>query len=164
MTKEYETKIKILDLFTGNPVAIIHPKTADYLGIKSKGRILISSTSNPKKSLSSIVDISPKIVKKNQIAISHELEERLSLKENEFVEADLAPIPKSLVYIKKKLNKGKLNQKEINHIIGEITNNSLAETEIALFISSMYTNGMDLKETIYLINSILNSGQKLSLN
>jgi thymidine phosphorylase len=27
----------------------------------------------------------------------------------------------------------------------------------------MYNNGMDLKETIYLINSILNSGQKLSL-
>lgn len=154
-------KIKILDLFTGNPIAIIHPKTANILGVKSKGRVLIKS--NSKKSLSTLVDLSSKIVKKNEIAVSQELKERLSLPEKSVVEISLAPTPKSLAYIKKKLNKGKLNQKEIDQIIKEIIDNSLAETEIALFISSMYSNGMDLKETTYLIKSILNSGQRLSL-
>ncbi len=39
----------------------------------------------------------------------------------------------------------------------------MSEAEIALFISSMYEKGMSMKETIFLINSILNSGQKLKL-
>jgi len=69
--------------------------------------------------------------------------------------------PKSLAFIKNKMNGKRLNQKEISEIISDITQNSLSDAEIALFISAMYDEGMNMQETIYLINAILNSGQRL---
>jgi len=43
-------------------------------------------------------------------------------------------------------------------IIEDVVDNSLSGPEIALFISAMYSNGMSIKETAYLIESILKTG------
>jgi putative thymidine phosphorylase len=158
-----ELKTKILDLYTGIPVAILNKFTAEKIGVKPKGRILIKSLAKGGKQISTIVDTTSRLVKKNEIAISSELQVRLNLKDKEKVQIELSPSPTSLIFIKKKMNNQKLNQKEIDQIIKEVINNSLSETEIALFISAMYNYGMDMQETIYLINSILASGEKLVL-
>jgi len=67
------------------------------------------------------------------------------------------------VFIKEKLDKKPLSEDKIKKITKDIVNNSLSEAEIALFISAMYGNGMNFQETIYLIKSILNSGERISL-
>jgi thymidine phosphorylase len=77
---------------------------------------------------------------------------------------DLSPTSRSLIYIKNKINGAELSQLEINEIIQDIMNNSLSEAEIALFISAMYEKGMNMPETIRLINAILKSGQKLHIH
>jgi putative thymidine phosphorylase len=110
------------------------------------------------------VDIAKTLVGKKQIAVSTELKERLSLKNGEKVDIDLSINPKSLTFIKNKMNGKRLSQKEVNEIIFDITRNSFSDAEIALFISAMYDKGMNMQETIYLINAILNSGQKLKWN
>jgi putative thymidine phosphorylase len=158
-----ELKVKILKWSTGFPVAILNGHNADIIGVKTKGRIVIKTFSNNPKSVSTIIDISPNLVKKGEIAISSELKERLNLKAGQKVDVDLSPIPKSMAFIKKKINNEKLSQKEIDSIIKDVIDNSLSEAEIALFISAMYEKGMDMQETIYLINSILGSGERLKL-
>ena len=50
-----------------------------------------------------------------------------------------------------------------DRIISDIVTNSLSEAEIALFVSAMYKEGMNMKETIYLIKAILKSGKSLKL-
>ncbi|HJX50296.1 MAG TPA: thymidine phosphorylase, partial [Candidatus Nanoarchaeia archaeon] len=56
----------------------------------------------------------------------------------------------------------RLSREEIKEIIKDIVNNSLSDPEIALFISGMYENKMDFQETIDLIESFVESGQKIS--
>ncbi len=158
-----ELKIKLLKWSAGFPVAMLNENTANIIGVKTKGRIFIKTISKKPRGVSTIVDTITGIVKKDEIAISCELKERLSLHAGQKVDVDLSPSPKSLAFIKKKMNRGVLSQKEINEIIKDIVNNSLSEAEIALFISSMYEEGMNMKETIFLINAILNSGRRLKL-
>lgn len=158
-----ELKSKILKWKAGIPVAMLNEKTAELIGVKTKGRILIKTISKNPKSVSTLVDMSPIFIKKGKIGVSSELQERLSLKNGQKVDVDIAPLPSSMTFIKKKMNNESLNQKEINEIIKEIIDNTLSEPEIALFISAMYEKGMKMEETIYLINAILNSGERLRL-
>ncbi len=151
-------KIKNLNFSTGVPVCILNQKSADLLGVKINGRILLKKGD---VSLFSIIDISNDFVNEKEIGLSYEISQRLNLKDNTDIDVFLSASPKSLIFIKKKMNGEKLSQKEINSIIKEIVNNSLSESEISLFISSMYQKGMNIKETIFLINAILKSGDSI---
>jgi len=158
-----ELKIKALKWSAGIPVAMLNEETANLIGVKTKGRILIKTLSKNPREVSTIIDITRNLVDKKEIGVSSELVERLSLYSGQKVDVDLSPSPKSLTFIKKKMNKEQLSQSEIDSIIKDVVNNSLSEAEIALFVSAMYEVGMNMKETIFLIQAILDSGRKLVL-
>jgi len=157
-----ELKIKLLEWSAGLPVAMLDKETAKKMGIHTKDRIFIKTISKKPKKFSTIIDTIKKFIGKNEIAVSSELKNTLGLKSGQKVKVGLSPTPKSLTYIKKKLNKKNLTQKQIDEIIKDIVNNSLAEVEIALFISAMYENGMDLQEVIYLIKAISKTGNQIN--
>jgi AMP phosphorylase len=157
-----QLKIKLLKWSAGLPVAMLNTKTAEKLGVHVQDRISIKTFSKPPKELSTIIDTATTLVKETELGVSSELKKRLSLKIGQKVDVELTKLPRSLVFIKKKLNGNKLSKKEIYEITKDIINNSLSEAEIALFVSAMYKQGMSLKETIYLIKAILKSGNKFS--
>lgn len=158
-----ELKTKILNWDAGFPVAMLDKKTASSIGVNTGDRITLKTYSSHPHEVSTITNTTTKLVRTGEVAVSSELREQLGLKRGQKVEIKLSPIPKSLNLIKKKLNKNRLSQKEIDEIIRDVVNNSLYESEIALFISAMYKQGMTMKETIYLIKSILKYGNKLDL-
>lgn len=155
-----ELKAKFLKWSAGLPVAMLNQKTAQKIGVHVQDRICIKTLTKYPKEISTIIDTVKRLIKENEIAVSSELKKRLGLRIGQKVEVTLALNPKSLFFIKKKLDNKKLSREEINEIIRDITNNSLSESEIALFVSGMYKHGMNLKETIYLIDAILESGNK----
>ena len=155
-------RIKLLTWTAGIPVAMLREKTAEKAGLRAKDRVNIRVDS--KKEFTVILDTVKKgLIKDNEIAVSDETRKILNLRIGQKVDIKIAPMTKSLIYIKKKLHGKPLSQKEIKEIINDIINNSLSEAEIALFISAMYRYGTSIRETIYLINSILESGSKLNL-
>ncbi|MDP2628532.1 MAG: thymidine phosphorylase [Nanoarchaeota archaeon] len=159
-----ELRIKLLKWWsTGFPVAILNEKTAEEIGVRPSDRISIRTFSTRPTEITTIIDTAKGVVRKNEIAVSHELKQRLGLKSGQKVNINLAESPKSLESIKKKLNKKTLSEKEILEIIDDVVNNSLAESEIALFISAMHKNGMNLEEITFLIKAILKTGNKLKL-
>ncbi len=157
-----ELKIKLLEWSAGLPVAMLDEETAKKMGVHTKDRIFIETISGKHKKLSTIIDTIKKFIGKNEIAVSSELKDKLGLKSGQKVRVGLSPTSKSLIYIRKKLDKKKLTQKEINEIIKDIANNSLSEAEIALFVSSMYESGMDMQEVVYLIKAILKTGNQIT--
>ena len=158
-----ELKIKFLEWSAGLPVAMINEKTAEKIGVHTKDRVSIKSLKKNSKEISTIIDTIKGLIRKDEIAVSSELKKILNLKRGQKVSVELASTPKSMESVKKKLNKKVLSKKEIDEIINDIVNNSLSEPEIALFVSAMYNQGMNMKETIYLIEAILKHGNKLEL-
>ena len=159
-----ELKIKFLKWSAGLPVAMLNKETAKEIGVHAKDRVCINTIPKSSKQISIIVDIVEDLVKEKEIAVSSEVKEIMNINSGKMVDVNLTETPKSLVFIKKKLDKKILSEEEIKEIIKDIVNDSLSEPEIALFVSAMYEQGMNFKETIFLIKAILNSGETLKLN
>lgn len=159
-----ELKIKPLKWSTGMLGAIVNKKTAEKLGIQSRDRISIRKQSQNSREIFTFVNTIGNVVKENEIVVSSETQERMGLKSGQKVDVNLAQVPSSFLYIRKKMDNKKLSQKEIDEIVADIVNNSLSEPEIALFVSGMYENGMSFEEIVFLIKAILKSGSSLKLN
>ena len=158
-----QLKAKLLKWSAGIPVAMLNHKTAEKISVHPQDRISIETTSKNSKEISTIVDIVKGIVKENEIGISSELEKYINFKNKNKVEVNIAIPPKSLDFIKKKLNNHELKKHEIEEIIKDVVNNSLSESEIALFITAVYKYGTNFKETVYLVDAIRNTGSQLKL-
>ena len=156
-------KSKFLKWSTGVPTAMLNKKTAEKIGIHSKDRISIRTYSRYPKEMSMLVDTVEGIVRPGEIAVSLEIKKRMELRKEQPVDVNLSTIPQSTFYIKDKLDGKKLSSDQIKEIVKDIVNNSLSQAELSLFVSSMYVRGMDFKETIALINAILDSGNLLKL-
>ena len=156
-----QLKIKFLKWSAGIPVAMLNEKTAEKMGVRILDRILIKKGS---KETITIVDTIGNLVKENEIAVSSEIKEILDLNSRDKLEVSIAQPPRSMSFIKDKLNNKTLSKNQINEIIHDLANNSLSESEIAMFISATYKNGMNFQETIFLIKAFLATGHKLKFN
>lgn len=157
-----ELKVRISDWDAGIPVVMLRKQTAEKLGVHPKQRVLVNTISQKPKQTYAIVDLFEKVLDKDEIAISSEVRDSLRAKIGQKLEVSLASPPKSLEYIKEKLNNKPLSEDKIKIIIKDIVDNNLSEAEISLFVSAMYDNGMTFKETIFLIKAMLALGQTLS--
>ena len=158
-----QLKVKLLKWSAGFPVAMLNKITAKKISVNPPDRITISTLSKRPKEISTVVDVVKGLVKENEIALSSELERYFDFKVGNKVEVNLSTPPKSLDFIKKKMNNQTLSQNEINSIIKDVVNNSLSESEISLFISSVHRYGTNMNETIYLIEAIRKTGAQLRL-
>ncbi len=158
-----QLKTRLLKWSAGVPVAMIGAKTAEAMGIRENDRVSIEKSSSVDcEVFLTVVNVVQGLVKEGEIGVSSEIKDTFHLKDKQLVEVNIANSPKSLEYIRKKIDKKKLSKKEIKEIIRDIVNNSLSEPEIAMFVSGMYENKMTFKETIHLIESFVESGEKLS--
>ncbi len=155
-------KLKFLKWNAGIPVAMLNSKTAEKIGVRTQDRISLETFSSRPKKLSTILDTVENLVKENEVAVSSEIKKIMNLKKGQFLDVNLAPTPKSLEFIKNKLNGKRLTEKQLEEIIRDIVSNSLSEAEVALFVSVMYRQGMNLDETTSLIEAILDSGNTLN--
>src|SRR3990167_11519727 len=131
-----QLKVKLLKWSAGIPVAMLNHKTAEKISVHPEDRINLRTISKYPKEISTIVDVVKGIVKEDEIAISSELEKFLNFKISKKVEVNLAVPPKSLDFIKKKLNNQTLTKNEIDTIIKDVVNNSLSDSERELLTTS----------------------------
>lgn len=158
-----ELKIKFLKWSAGLPVAMLNKKTAEKIGVHPQDRISIRTLSKQPKEISTVIDVIKGLVKQDEVAVSSELKKRLGLKLGQKVEVNLSIPSKSMDFIKKKINNKPLSEEEINAIIKDFMNDKLVDSEIALFISAVHKYGLNMKETIFLIEALAKSGNQLKL-
>jgi putative thymidine phosphorylase len=156
-------KVKIRDWSAGIPVVMLNRTTAERLGLQAQEMILIETTSKYPQETTAVLDIIDGELKSNEIIPSSEVVEKLKLKKGQKIDVNIAPVPKSVDLIKKKLGNKRLSGKEIEQIITDIVKDRLSEPEIALFVAAMYQVGTNTKETIGMINAIIKTGNRLSL-
>jgi len=155
-------RTKILGLEAGGkPIVVLNKDDADDLGIDSLGRVSLQYN---KKSLTAIVNVTTKVVLHGVIGVFDEVKNFLDLKENVDVELDIAKFPSSLHLIRNKLKGRKLSYEEILEIVKDVVAGNLSETEIASFVTALYTFGLDLDEATSLTLSMVETGNQLKLD
>ncbi|MDP3727980.1 MAG: thymidine phosphorylase [bacterium] len=154
-------KVKDVQLTTGGPlVAVLHEKTAKFLGIFPTDRIYIKRIHN-KDGVNCVIDITKKGIKEGEIGLFEEVLKKLKISHGMQVEVKRAEHPASIQAIKRKLEGETLTEQEFNMIVRDIVNNELSETELTYFVSGCYSHGLSIKETVFLTNAIVNNGERL---
>ncbi|MCS7109710.1 MAG: AMP phosphorylase [Candidatus Micrarchaeota archaeon] len=157
----HKFRARILDIEAGKNIAILNEEEATYNDIYISDRVSIRYKN---KEVIAIIDTSQTMVKKGDVAIYKDIAEQLKIKEGELVEIQHIPIPKSLEYIRKKLDREILNENEIYTIVKETVENRLSEGELASFVAAAYINGFGISETVALAKAMVETGVTLDLN
>lgn len=152
-------KVKNFNWHAGKPVVFLNDKTAKKMNVFVDDRVAIKGKGKTK--IYAIVDVFPKLVRQNEIGISHELARILKLRTSTTVEVSVSEISSASFLIKKKMSGESLSQKELELVISEIVHNNLTEAEIAFFTAAEKLNKMDFKETISLTKAMIKTGARL---
>ena len=154
-------KVKDVNLSTGGPlVAVLHEKTARKLNIYPTDRLSIRRVKRGNR-ITSVVNISSMGIREDEIGLFEEILKKLNVTEGTHVEIDIAERPKSLAFIKKKLEGKELDEKEFTQIIKDVMNNEFSDVELTYFVSACYSRDFSISETVALTNAIVENGNRL---
>lgn len=154
-------KVKRLDLKTGGPdVVVLDDSTAWKLGVRPKDRIKLLWKD---EEITAIVNIAERFPR-NAIGLFRDIWERYDIKDWEEVDVEVLEKPLAADYIRKKLDGKKLKRKEIEEIVRAINEDELSDIDVSAFVVSQYIRGMNLDEITYLVEAMVDVGQKLELS
>lgn len=153
-------KIKIFSMEAGAPVVVLNAEDARDAGLYSKDRVKITT---PTGSIIAIVDITKTMLKQGEVGVFLEIKRALDLKEGQFVSIVPVMMPRSLEFIKKKMQGKKLEPAEIREIVEDVVLNKLSESEISAFLTSVYIYDLDLSEIESLARAIAETGERLEI-
>lgn len=155
-------RVTDLDIRTGGPlIALMHQEDAHFLDLFPMDRVRIT---NGKHETIAMIDIaeSSKLIQPGRIGLFEELIEILHARDDQRVAIHLEAKPRSIQYIKKKLNGNRLSYYELNAIVKDIVDNKLSDIEQTYFISSCYTHGLTTAETLNLTRAIVHNGDRFT--
>jgi AMP phosphorylase len=154
-----ELKVDVLGIESGGkPIIFLNKSDADEIGVAASGRVVLKA----KKEITAIVNVSTKTVKKGHIGISEEI--RLLLGHvPTHIDVEISAFPKSLQFIRNKLEGKKLLRHEIYEIVKGVVDGTLNESEIASFVTALHIQGIDLDEATGLSLSMVETGKQLNL-
>ncbi len=159
----YYLKPKKINITAGNNLAVLlNEKTSLHLDLHPSDRVYIK---NGPAEVVALVDVSP-MIKDNEIGLYSETWEKLNVRRGDRrVSVILARKPKSITYIREKLDGKKLNGEKINTIIKDIVDEqTLSDVEMGYFVAGCYINGLNDTETAALAKAIVANGNTLKFS
>ncbi|MEK6822772.1 MAG: hypothetical protein AABY13_03000 [Nanoarchaeota archaeon] len=154
-------RVKDMDIATGGiQVVIVNQQDAQLLDLHSEDRLLVKKG---RKTTTGVLDIaeSPKSVARGQIGMFEETLDALGAKDGDIIDITLGDKPKSVAFIKKKLDGLELSASEIRQIIDDITDNQLSQVELTSYVMANYANGMSMREIVDLTKAMASTGDRL---
>jgi len=145
--RRFNLKVVPLDIATGrNWIVLINETDGLHYGIRAGDEISLQWDDHQTEVA---VDLTTSFVKEGEIGIFKDILEKYQIKSGEILSLALAPKPESLKAIGKKLNGGRLSEKEIISIVEDTINYKLSDLELAYFISSSFPENNFTNEEAY---------------
>ncbi|MFW6025262.1 MAG: thymidine phosphorylase [Candidatus Woesearchaeota archaeon] len=158
-----EMKIKRIEAKTGNLISMLNKNDAEKIGVFSGERLEITSNN---KEFITIVDITSdnEIVSEGELGLFEDVFEKFNIKDITSVDVEMASLPKSIKYVREKLDDKKLSEEKIFEIIESVVSHRLTDVETTYFLSGAYINGLDDEESAYLTKAMAETGDVLSFD
>ncbi len=156
-SNEVKLRVKRIDLDSDRYVVVLHEETARSMGEGPDGRVDINGE------LTALINLSRKMVGKDEIGLFVDVMEALGVREGDIVEVKAGVPPRSAEYIKRKIDGEVLGEKEYWELIEDIVRRRLYPAEVAAFIVASHIRGLTMEEVYYLTRFIAESGETVSL-
>jgi AMP phosphorylase len=153
-------RVRVFRVEEGRPEVILNNEDAKDLGLHPRDRVAIT---HAKRSTVALVNVSSDFVKKGELGVMEEVHKILGVVDGDDIRISLAPRPRSVDYIRKKMRGESLGAEEYDAIVKDVVSNALSEVELTAFITSLYINEMSMEETAYLTKKMAENGEMLHL-
>lgn len=151
------------EVLTGGPlIAIVNYKDAEKFGLHNSDRVKLRALHHQAIALLD-VSLSDKAIPKGHVALNIELMKKLALKPHQKVQLTSDKRPKSVSYIRKKLEGKELSDEEMTAIVEDTVSNALSDVELTYFVSAGFVHKFSHKETVALTKAMVNTGDRLHL-
>jgi AMP phosphorylase len=152
-------KSKPIDIEAGEPIVIMNPQDTAEMGLREMDRVHVEHGG---RNVVAIVQESHTMVAPGEIGVILKIQQDLGLSDNEEITIKPAARPQSIDAIKKKMDSQELTTEEINLIVHDMANRALSRVDIAAYITAVYVNGMNMRETKDLTLAMVKSGETIS--
>lgn len=142
-----------IDIGTTRPLVILNTVDAEELGVHPLDRIRIQGQTTT----TGIVKLTDELVDPGVLGLTDSLHHVRGT-----VDVTPAGTPRSVRYVRKKLDDVELDADELQTIVGDIHEKRLSDVELSAYVSAVYTNGLSLEETKYLTKAMSDVGQQLT--
>ncbi|MFN3384242.1 MAG: thymidine phosphorylase, partial [Archaeoglobaceae archaeon] len=151
-------KMRTLPLRSEKLSALLNPNDADELGVIPGDRVKVVVG---KESFVAEIDIA-EILEQGEIGVCSSTAEVCRIEGGCVAEVFPVSRPKSVEFIRKKLDGAKLTSYEMRTIVSDISKNVLNELEISAFILANEILGMSDDELQWMIEAIVENGERIS--
>jgi AMP phosphorylase len=153
-------KAQPYDIEVGRFEVILNTQDAEELGILAGDRVQIKN----RDTLTAVVETTDAIVTPGKIGIYRDAWESMKAVPDEIVDVLPASKPKSVSFIKKKMDREKLSNEEMHDIIVDIVEGNLTEVELTAFVTASYMHGMDTDEIEWMTRAMVKTGDQISFD
>jgi AMP phosphorylase len=143
-----------IDIGTHLPTVLLNGGDAEELGVHPLDRVQITTDGT---TVIGIVEVTEELVAPGTLGVTR----RLGHVEGP-VDVTAAPKPRSVRYVRKKLDDRELEADEIRAIVRDIEADRLNDVELSAYVSGIYSNGMSDAETTHLTEAMAEVGERLS--
>ncbi len=143
-----------IDIGTSRPLVLLHTDDAEELGAHPLDRVRLEQGETV---TTGIVKRTDALVNPGSVGVTEPLHHIHGT-----VDVTLAGTPKSVRYVRKKLDDIELQADELKTIVQDINTNRLSDVELSAYVSAVYANGLSLEETKHLTEAMSDVGQQLS--
>lgn len=151
-------KLKVLPLKikTGKYKVVLNSEDAKELGVRGGDRVQLKNHGY----MTAVVETGD-MIDVGTIGVYQECCDKLG--KNCPISLEILPTskPSSITYIKKIMDKEKLTQEEIFHIVQDIVRDTLTDIEMTAFITSTYIHGLSTDEIEWLTRAMIDTGEKI---
>lgn len=154
-------KVKPIDMDAGEFTVVMHDHDCWELGVMEQDRVKIK---HDKNEITAILQTTDTIVSPGEIGLLERTFSAVGVQPGEEVEVTCAPRPDSVGYILKKMRGEKLSTGEIQKLVKDISERNLSAVELSAYVTSLYINGLDIRETADLTMAMVESGETIDFD
>ncbi|MCG2782467.1 MAG: AMP phosphorylase [Candidatus Altiarchaeales archaeon] len=140
------------------PIVIMNEADAKFLGVYVSGRVSLSYRG---KEVTAIVNTTKSFVDEHEIGLYKDVTDTLKVRAGDKIMLKPTERPKSVEFIKKKIDGYTLNYEEIYSIIKDVVDDNLSSIELTAFVTGGYMAGYNLDEIVSLTQAIVKTGRQI---
>lgn len=153
--------LRILDFELGSREVFLNAQDAKGYGLLPLDRVHVIPDGTA-DALTATVNIASTSIPPGVVGLSKEFSRKHQLVEGAPVRLVPAPRPRSVEYIKKKLDGKTLKNEEMAAIIGDIATGKLTDIELTAYATATYVHDMTTDEIVACIEAMVATGETIS--
>ncbi len=154
-------KAKYIDMDAGEYTAVMHDDDCMEIGVREQDRVKVK---HERSEITAILQTTDTVVASGEIGLLGKAFTTMGIQPLEELEVIYTPKPNSVSYIKKKMRGEELSTEEIRTLIQDISDHNLSQVEMSAYVTALYINGMNIRETADLTLAMVGTGETIDFD